>query len=252
MNHPRKNVIEEIEWGFKNNFDFIDLTYEPPSNEKLDPKETSDLLKKYELEAVGHTNPNLPAIFPIKEIRDSSIRELKKAARFFKDANIKKMNIHPFYYHHHSDAEEKFQWNIEVLKSVNQYCQELEIELMLENYFHPFESVDNFLRIVKLIPDLKVHLDIGHLNVTSEDITEDLTDFFTEFGDRIIHLHAHDNHKTGDEHLPIGCGTIKWPSIVKILKSFGYNKTITLEVFSHDRDYLIMSKNKLKNLWDKT
>jgi len=36
---------------------------------------------------------------------------------------------------------------------------------------------------------------------------------------------------------------------VKALKRVGYNDTITLEVFSRDRDYLKMSKKKMEEMW---
>jgi sugar phosphate isomerase/epimerase len=51
-------------------------------------------------------------------------------------------------------------------------------------------------------------------------------------------------------HLPLGVGNINWAKIVKALKNAGYDGTITIEVFGDDDDYLIMSRNKLKRLWD--
>jgi sugar phosphate isomerase/epimerase len=36
---------------------------------------------------------------------------------------------------------------------------------------------------------------------------------------------------------------------VKALKRVGYNDTITLEVFSRDRNYLKMSKRKMEGMW---
>jgi len=48
-----------------------------------------------------------------------------------------------------------------------------------------------------------------------------------------------------DQHLPIGAGIIDFSKVVKALKGIGYNDTITLEVFSRDRDYLKMSKKKV-------
>ena len=55
---------------------------------------------------------------------------------------------------------------------------------------------------------------------------------------------------TVDHHLPIGAGTIGFPKIIKALKKTGYNDTVTLEVFSSDRDYLTMSREKLAGMFD--
>jgi hypothetical protein len=35
-----------------------------------------------------------------------------------------------------------------------------------------------------------------------------------------------------------------------MLKSFGYDGTITLEVFSLDRRYLLFSRDKLREIWE--
>jgi sugar phosphate isomerase/epimerase len=70
-------------------------------------------------------------------------------------------------------------------------------------------------------------------------------DFIRTFPDRIYHVHANDNLGKNDDHLPIGAGIIDFPEIVKGLKGIGYDETITLEVFSRDRDYLRLSRDKL-------
>jgi sugar phosphate isomerase/epimerase len=58
-----------------------------------------------------------------------------------------------------------------------------------------------------------------------------------------------DNYGKEDQHLPIGAGIIDFSKVVKALKGIGYNDTMTLEVFSRDRDYLKMSKKKMEEMW---
>ena len=70
-------------------------------------------------------------------------------------------------------------------------------------------------------------------------------DFIGTFSDRIGHVHVSDNFGKEDNHLPIGTGTIDFPKIIKALKDIGYDDTLTLEVFSRDRDYLRISREKL-------
>ena len=77
-------------------------------------------------------------------------------------------------------------------------------------------------------------------------------DFINLFADRIDHIHISDNFGKEDNHLPIGTGTIDFPKIVKALKEIGYNKTITLEIFSRDKDYLKISRDKLAALFGAT
>ena len=53
-----------------------------------------------------------------------------------------------------------------------------------------------------------------------------------------------DNFGKEDNHLPIGTGTIDFKKITRALKGIGYDGTVTFEVFSRDRDYLRISKEK--------
>jgi sugar phosphate isomerase/epimerase len=71
------------------------------------------------------------------------------------------------------------------------------------------------------------------------------------FHDRLAHVHLSDNFgKREDLHLPLGAGAIDWRSIISMLKSFRYHGTITLEVFSSDRRYLLLSRDKLREIWE--
>lgn len=248
MNHPRRSIVSEIEWIGQNKFDFIDLTFEPFDDAELNIVKIKNLLEKYHLEAIGHTNPHLPSIFPIDTIRDACINELKKSLEFFALLQIKKVNIHPFYYGSHFSDEEIVAANLKILKIISDFAKNFDVTLMLENSVHPFANAHQFKKATEILPDLKVHLDIGHCNLT-EDIEETVQDFFNVYGKKITHLHIHDNHGKEDEHLPLGCGTIDWEKIIQIIKSAHYDGTITLEVYCGDRDYLLFSRDKFLKMW---
>jgi sugar phosphate isomerase/epimerase len=247
MNYPKNDLVKEIEWISENRFDFIDLTIETPGAYKIDVKKVKKVLRDYNLEAIGHTNPFLPSIFPIESIRKVCLDEFKRYIDIFSKLGIDLVNIHPFYEAPFLSDEDKIKANIQFLKQVNRLCKSKKITLMLENYVNPFDNTEVFSRILKEIPDLKIHLDVGHCNIDQEkNLTES---FFNKFGNKIIHLHFSDNKGKKDDHLPLGCGNIEWEKIIKIIKKFKFNKTITLEIFSHDRDYLLLSRKKLKSWW---
>ena len=65
-----------------------------------------------------------------------------------------------------------------------------------------------------------------------------------------MHIHLHDNDGQRDLHLPMGTGIIDWDALIKTLKRI-YDGTITLEVFSRDKDYVLLSQKKLKEKWEK-
>ena len=86
-------------------------------------------------------------------------------------------------------------------------------------------------------------LDTGHANIGSKGADRAL-DFIKKFGNRIEHIHANDNMGKEDNHLPLGVGTVDFQQVIAALKSIGYDRTVTLEVFSRDRDYLRLSRDK--------
>ena len=99
------------------------------------------------------------------------------------------------------------------------------------------------------LPELGLHLDIGHANLLTDRNTT--TELLTAYGARVRHVHLHDN-KGGSEdlHLPLGAGTIEVAHYVHLLQASGYDGTITLEVFSPDRQYLAYSRDLLRKIWD--
>ena len=245
MNNPNIDLLDEISWIAKNGFDFVDLTIEPPKAYNVDFESVKESLAHFDLLAIGHTNPFLPATSPIESIREACLDEFRKYVDIFSQLGIDLMNIHPFY-EHKTSSEEEMLANIKLLKEVNHICNSKGITLMLENFIKPFDTPEAFSQIIEEVPGLKVHLDIGHCNLNQEkNLTEE---FFKVHGDRIIHVHISDNKGVKDDHLPLGCGNIDWPEIAHVLKKYDYDGTITLEIFSNDLDYLLQSRRKLLEL----
>jgi sugar phosphate isomerase/epimerase len=63
-------------------------------------------------------------------------------------------------------------------------------------------------------------------------------------------VHLHDNKGgSADLHLPLGTGTVDVRGAVGLLKRFGYDGTITLEVFTPDPHHLAYSRDLLQRIW---
>ena len=62
MNNPGRPLAEQIQWLGKMDFDFLDLTLEPPhaASWKIDAPALKRLLADSNLRVVGHTAPFLP------------------------------------------------------------------------------------------------------------------------------------------------------------------------------------------------
>jgi sugar phosphate isomerase/epimerase len=129
------------------------------------------------------------------------------------------------------------------------FAQPLGVGIMLENVPGRFNSVAQIAPIFEAVPELGLHLDIGHCNLAVERNTA--TELIARFASRLEHVHVHDNRGGhADLHLAIGMGQIDYAKHIGELRSSGYDRTITLEVFARDRHYLGHSRRRLREYWD--
>jgi sugar phosphate isomerase/epimerase len=137
---------------------------------------------------------------------------------------------------------------IKSLREIVSYAKKYKVHVMLENtpLSNGIHNIDEFKYSVDNVRTLFVHLDIAHA-FTSGGM-DSLIGYISTFGDKIIHIHWHDNHGKKDEHLPIGEGFIDHQNAIKALKDIGYDRTITLEVFTNSNDAK-SSVNQLKSMW---
>jgi sugar phosphate isomerase/epimerase len=116
---------------------------------------------------------------------------------------------------------------------------------VVENVPGVFSSVEALKTIFAAVPGLGFHLDVGHAFVRRNRFKH----LLSSFGDRLRHLHLSDNRLRDDDHLPIGAGNIDWEDVIRTVKKINYDSTITLEVFSADLRYAVLSMEKVRELW---
>jgi sugar phosphate isomerase/epimerase len=247
-NHPRKDVLEEIEWIGRNGFDFVDLYLEEDMAvpDKIDVGKTRKLLDKYHLNVVGHTAWYLPIGSPSKIHRESAVLEAKLCFEVFSKLNVKYVTIHANWPPKLFSIGEGIKFQAETLKYLVREAETYSINLMYEPTDTPKDTVDNVSEILNKVPELHLHLDTGHANLYGRRPEQ----FIRKFHEKIKHIHLNDNDGNRDLHLPMGVGNIDWENLINVLKKY-YDGTITLEIFSRDRDYVLLSKEKLKKLWKK-
>jgi sugar phosphate isomerase/epimerase len=253
MNNPARNVLDEIKWMKEMGLDFIDLTLEPPLAAvwTINPKEIRLALQDYQMKVIGHTAYYLPLASPFESIRKAVIDELKSCLEVFAELGASWMNIHPDYYAPMHDRQSTIQRNINTLQECLIRSRECGVGLMIENLPGNFNTKRQLSELLDPLPELGLHLDIGHSNLmvdynTAEDI------IFT-YGTRLRHVHLHDNKGgTADLHLPLGTGNVDVQRHVRTLKTSGYDATITLEVFTPDRHYLSYSRDYLRRVWNES
>lgn len=251
MNHPGKSILEEIEWMSSLGLDFIDLTLEPPRAAPwmVAPKEIKSAIDAVGFKVVGHTAFYLPIAHPFEPVRKASVNELKKCLPIFVELGAEWVNVHP---DRHAPFEGRDALNKRNAESINDLLEEARkfgIGIMIENIPGGFNRVNELEGLLEELPELGLHLDIGHCNLMVEK--NSTSEILERFGDRLRHVHIHDN-KGGhmDLHLPLGAGNMDFETHLRSLKICGYDGTITLEVFSEDRSYLQYSRDLLVKMWD--
>jgi len=104
------------------------------------------------------------------------------------------------------------------------------VRFAVENTPIPSGRVEVVLDIVHRYPPGRVGvcLDLGHAN-----IQENVLNAIRASGDRLIHVHASDNHAIRDDHFVPGRGSIAWDRAVHTLREVGFDGAFTVEL----RDY---------------
>ena len=238
MNHPGRDVVSEIEWMAEMDLDFIELTLEPPAAayHRIYPARIQDALVEHGLEVVGHTAYYLPVANPFESLRRAAVEELKRCLEVFSRLGVKWMNIHPDRNAPMHERSFVIARNLLSLRELINAGRDCGVGVMIENIPGSFNNARQLGELLDPLPEVGLHLDIGHCNLLTEFNTSD--EILAAYGSRLKHVHLHDNKGgAADLHLPLGTGTVDLAHHVQRLQSAGYDGTITLEVFSPNRKF---------------
>jgi sugar phosphate isomerase/epimerase len=254
LTNPSNEILSEINKIYELNFEYVEIGIEgPEGNPQIITKkknEITQLLNNFKRKPIGHTAYWIDLCSDYDYIRHAWILEALREIRTAKKIGIDLINFHAnlngmFYGEKRKILLDNM---IKSLREIVKYAYKYDVRAMLENVplSNGIHDVSEFKYIINKVPSLFVHLDIPHA-FTSGGM-KSVLDYINTFRDRIIHIHWHDNHGKKDEHIPIGEGLIDHEKAVKALKVIGYDKTITVEVFTNSNDAK-SSTDKLKIFW---
>ncbi len=244
--HPRRDILEEIRWIGENGFDFVDLFLEPDRNvpEKLEIKKIKNALAAYALSSVGHTAWNLPLGSEHKSLRRAAVQLVQGYLQVFAELETPKVTVHANWPSGLFSDLEGIKYQLEALGEITEYAAPLGIMIVYESLDTRRCTKENIHKILSANKKLGFHADIGHLNLLGRKPL----DYLQFFRARLEHIHLHDNDGHRDLHLPLGAGNIDWRELLAYLKKI-YDGTITLEIFSRDKEYVLHSKHVLQKIW---
>ena len=187
-----------------------------------------EILQTYDLSYTLHSpicDINIASLSD--KMREASVREISSNAIAANKLGIEKMVVHPGLASMAVDgtaevATERSKWAMTFLERVSkEYGVTIAIENMPSMKFFLGQTADDLARIVDGT-DLSICLDIGHANTTGQ-----LDEIIDKLGDRIAHVHIHDNHGETDEHLTLGEGNIDFEDVLAKLN--GYDGDFIIE-----------------------
>jgi len=257
MNFPIKPLLKEIEEIGELGFDYVELTMDPPeaAPQKVlaQKKSILNLLNRYKMGITGHLPTFVWTSDLYDSLRNASLQENFKALEASAELGIEKLVLHPGYITGMGKfvIDKAKGYGLESIETILKKANSLGMTLCIENMFPQANFLTQpheFQEVFETFPEIRLALDIGHANLGGD--RSRAIEFIQRYGYRIGHIHANDNFGKEDNHLPIGAGLIDFERIIKALKETSYDETTTIEVFSKDRDYLKISKEKIKRMWE--
>lgn len=126
----------------------------------------------------------------------------------------------------YNDWKESIFWDGEVTKRVAEYASKYNLKIALENA--SIYTMNYLYEVVDYVnmENVGYTFDTGHWNLNP---TGKISDVVKKMGQKLFHLHIHDNHGKFDEHLLMGEGEIDWRDFFSALKEISYGGVVTLE-----------------------
>lgn len=256
MNFPVAPVVEEIALVARLGFDYLELTMDPPGAHHQilhqQQKQIISELQRHNLGLVCHLPTFVATADLTPAIRRASVQEMHDSLEIAASLGAKKVVLHPsmvtgmgLYV-----MEKVGAYFLEFLSRMVNAAKTFDITICLENMMPGnILGVEPlfFEEIFTEFPSLMLTLDTGHANINDKESTR-LNAFIAGHGNRLGHVHISDNGGLRDEHLAVGQGSIDFVLFIDALVATGYDETMTLEVFTEDRQLLVDSRDRLMNL----
>ena len=254
MTNPYQDLLPQIHWIGKHGFDYVDLAVEPPlaNAPDVDSRAVLEIARRYNLDIVVHTSPYLPLASRHSVTREAAWSELAKTVDLAGALGSSLMTIHYLGAPAFFSMQQIIETYENLLKFLLQAAKKSGISIALENSPINQGEAPLFREIFRRVPDARMLLDVGHTHLNTD--TNLAGDFLKDpiLADRLIHVHISDNNGRDDLHLPLGSvrNGIDWPDMIHAIRNHPYTGRMTLEVFSPDPEYLLVSRDKLLKWWN--
>jgi len=246
MNHPGRPLEAELERIAGEGHGFVDLTLEPPHGWPVDVAGVGERLRALGLGVVGHTAHYLPIASPFEGVRAAAVAALVAAVEAFAELGARWVNIHPDRGPRLVPDGDSRARCADSVAQAGEAAARLGLGVMVENLSPPLSSPEALAPLLDAAPGVGLHLDVGHAQIRGNHLGA----LLDAFGDRLAHVHVHDNSGYRDEHLPLGAGKADWPAVARRIRATGYDGTVTIEVFAEEPELVRTSARLWRRWWE--
>ena len=256
MNSPLRDLEEEIRAIASLGFDFLEMALDAPGGLPSQiwgrKEKIQGLLRECALELVVHLPTFVWPADLTPRIRKASVEECLEAMEMAAQFQARCLVLHPGSFLGLGNVARDLSRKaaLESLETLLERASGLGLRVGLENMFPRggwLVTPEDFAFVMERFPGLGITLDVGHAFIGGG--LRRAVGFLESFPERILHLHVSDNWGERDDHLPIGAGRVPYAKVVEALKACDYQGWVTFEVFSPDRDYLRISREKFQQMW---
>jgi len=131
------------------------------------------------------------------------------------------------------------------LKASLDFAEEKQVMLAFEDHFSVGTGIDDFMKILKLVDDERLKVNLDTANATSGTAVE----LARLVADRVVHTHLSD--RKGDDHrIVAGKGDIDYEGVFRELKKAGYDGWLSIETYAGGKENLQFSIQHIRNAWN--
>lgn len=231
-------------------FDYVEIMMDGPGEwQRLESQqdELRQMMEDHGLDLVVHLPFKLDIGSPLPHVRAGAVKEVKAAIDTAAALGAEKGVLHA------SSNAWSAAWTrehvqdliCESVQDLHEHGAEKDFAVCVENVPGDFADIYDFPYLFEKT-EAAMTLDTGHARISGME-SADMAAFIEDFRDRVDHLHLNDTRQPEDEHLPLGAGNLDFEQILAPLQD-GWTGTLSLEVFTDDWEYIVMSKERLDAL----
>jgi sugar phosphate isomerase/epimerase len=250
LTDPTRPLDAELAWAAEHGFDVVDVDMSAPAAalERTDWRAIGATARAHALSLIAHAAAYLPVENPSPLVRQAALDELRRSIDAAKLMGAPLLTTRFRGWPAHLDEQAGYEYTRQLYGILVKHGQEQGVAVALENSADNSHQLKFFREIFQRIPDLKLHLNIGHGHVdTAQSMTRH---YLFALADRVVHVHISDNDGSSDARLPFGATPegIDLLRELQALRSFNYDAAITLDM-AGDRRWQLACADLLREVW---